>query len=122
MKQDYIFVRYCANKDWPDDICHLGFSNLTTSRTRKFELSEYEEAWKFIIECSSPITKLSQILWAFPRKKALDMLQAMDELKSEIPDFIYEELKDNNVSDLDIESTLRNMKINEKSYSELCYE
>lgn len=118
-KQNYIFVRYAANPNWPDNICHLGVCNLTANRTKKFAVSEYEEAWKFIMECTSPITKLSSILWAFPRKKALDMLQAMDELKSEIPDFIYEDLKNDEISDEDIESTLMRLNVEEKSLTEL---
>ncbi|MCK9429207.1 MAG: hypothetical protein M0R17_04325 [Candidatus Omnitrophica bacterium] len=118
-KQDYIFVRYAANPNYPDNICHKSIRNLVIERTKKFELSQYEEAWQFIMECVSPITKLEQILWAFPRKRALDLLQAMDELKSVIPDFICEELKNEAISDEDVENTLRNMKINEMSYSEL---
>lgn len=120
-EKKYIYIRYCANPDWPDNISHKDtrLHKLIKHRTVKFELDQYEEAWKFIMECSSPITKLSHVLWAFPRKKALDILKAMDELKSDVPDFIYEELEDNNISNEDIENTLRNMKINEKSYSEL---
>lgn len=120
-KQNYIFVRYSVNPNWPDEISHKDphLHHLTKAQIKKFELSQYNEAWNFIMECTSPITKLTNILWAFPRKKALDMLQAMDELKSEIPDFIYEELKDNSISDNDVENTLRNIKINEKCYSEL---
>lgn len=119
IKQDYIYVRYSANPNWPNNICHKSTKNLTISRTKKFKLDQYEEAWKFIMECVSPITKLEQIIWAFPRKRALNLLQAIDELKFNIPDFIYEQLKNDTISDEDVENTLRNMKINEMSYSEL---
>lgn len=119
-KNNYIFIRYNANPDWPDISCHLAsLQTLTQTRTKKFELDKYEEAWKFIMECKSPITKLAQILWAFPRKKALDMFQAIDELKESIPEFVYEELNNDQVSDDEIEETLFNLKINEKSYREL---
>jgi len=120
IKQNYIFVRYSSNPNWPDEISHKDphLHHLTKAQTKKFELSQYNEAWNFIMECTSPITKLANILWAFPKKEALSMLRAMDELKQDIPEFTYQDLMDIQ-DDETLERTLLNMKINDKCYSEL---
>jgi len=119
-KQNYIFVRYSVNPNWPDEISHKcpHLHKLTKAQTKKFELSQYNEAWNFIMECSSPITKLANILWAFPKKEALSMLKAMDELKQDIPEFVYQDLMEIQ-DDETLEDTLMNMRINDKTYSEL---
>jgi hypothetical protein len=119
MKNKYIFVRYTSNPDYPNETAHKAISNLVKTRTKKFELHEYEEAWKFILECSSPITKLEHILWAFPRKEALSLLKSMDSLKEEITNEVCEELSKDYMSDDDLDTVLRNIKINEENYSEL---
>ena len=60
-KQNYIFVRYSANPNWPDEISHKDphLHHLTKAQIKKFELSQYNEAWNFIMKCTSPITKLN---------------------------------------------------------------
>lgn len=120
MKPEYIFIRYAANPDWPDNISHKDrrFCKLTKHRTKKFELNEYEDAWKFILECVSPITKLSQILWAFPRKKALDIMQAMDGLSETHTPELFDVFVEKQEGEY-IETTLKYLEVEEKSYSEL---
>ncbi len=122
-KNDYIFIRYAANPSWPNRIAHKDtrISRLTRNRTRKFDLNDYEAAWRFLLECIAPITKMSNILWAFPRKEALDILKAMDKIKEDkysIPDFEYELLKDYAGGE-DIETTLYNLNNADKSFSQL---
>lgn len=123
-KQDkQIFIRYCANPNWPNAISHKDPNrlHLVKERTIVFELRDYEKAWNFLMECTAPITKLSNILWAFPRKKAFDMLSALDELKITPENFDYEELKEY-ISDDTIDDTIMRLHIKDKSYSDLLME
>ena len=89
-----IFIKYSANPDWPDNISHMDtrLTKLIKFRTKKFELNEYKKALEFLLECTSPITKVSEILWAFPRKEAFDILKALDGLKEEVPKLEYESI------------------------------
>ena len=125
MTQKQIFIRYAANPNWPNKISHTDKKrlNLVKVRTRVFPLDQYEEALAFLMECTIPLTKVSSILWAFPRKRAFDILQAMDLLKEEQKyleeEFKYEELKDSKTSEDDIFNVLRSIEIKDLSYSEL---
>jgi hypothetical protein len=79
----HIFIRYSANPNLPNSLCHkdTNISSLTKARTRKFEVEKYQEAFTFLMECTSPITKIEKILWAFPDKERFKVLRNLDELK-----------------------------------------
>lgn len=125
-KYDCIFIRYAANPCWPNNIAHKDtrISRLTRNRTRKFLIDEYQEAWQFLMECTSPITKLNNILWAFPRKEALDILNSMDLLEKEasITDSFEYELLTDYIGGEEIETTLYNLSNADKSFSQLILE
>ena len=75
-----IRITYNAKPDVPDSKCHkFPIHELTEVRTRKFKQENIELAWKFLVECKSPITKLTQILYAFDYKRAKGILQLIDE-------------------------------------------
>lgn len=124
MSQKQIFIRYAANPNWPNSISHTDKNalNLVKIRTRVFPLNKYEDALKFLMECTFPLTKLSSILWSFPRKKAFDILQAMDLLQEEekylTEEFKYEELKDCITED-NLFETIQSLETEEMSYYEL---
>jgi hypothetical protein len=119
-KYNNIFIKYSANPNWPDSICHKdpNICNLTRVRTKKFELTQWIDAWKFIMECTSPITKLANILWAFPRKEAFDLLQSIDLLKEDI-ELVEAEDLDDYIGGDEIEYTLSILENQDKTYSEL---
>jgi hypothetical protein len=78
-KRNIITITYNAKPDVPSEICHkFPLMELTKVRTRKFDASQWREAWTFMSECTSSITTLKQLIFAMPRnigKKILDLLE-----------------------------------------------
>lgn len=119
-KHNNIFIKYAANPNMPYTIAHkAGIHGLTVVRTKEFKLNEWERAWEFLMECTSPITKLEQILWAFPRKKAFDLLESIDSLKKEdIESIDILEIEDL-IGGEEVEDTLEYLNNETKTYSDL---
>jgi len=75
-----IRIKYNAKPNVPNKFCHrFPIQELTVVRTRLFDIEDRDKAWQFLVECTSPITKLKQILFAFPFKRSKAILNAMDE-------------------------------------------
>ena len=79
-EKDCIRITYNAKPNTPNKLCHkFPIHELTEVRTRKFDIKETEKAWKFLLDCSSPITKFTQILFAFGYKRSRKILSVMDD-------------------------------------------
>ncbi len=75
-----VHITYNAKPNVPNRLCHrFPLQELTTVRTMKFEVGDIEDAWKFMLECTSPITKLKQILFAFGYQRGKQILDAIEE-------------------------------------------
>ena len=76
--RDCIKIKYNAKPEVPNKNCHkFPLRELTIVRKKVFKLNDAYEAWQFILECTSPITKLKEILFAFPTSIRKDIDSAI---------------------------------------------
>ena len=79
-EKDYIRITYNAKPNVPNKLCHIfPIYELTIVRTMKFDIKETEKAWKFLLECTSPVTKFTQILHAFGYKRGKQILDVIND-------------------------------------------
>ena len=93
-KRKVITISYWANPNLPNKYCHKDkfTDNLIMKRNRKFPINNHMEAWSFLEECLKPITTLQNILWAFPKKTAIEILDILKENTSQEV-FTFEEIE-----------------------------
>ncbi len=78
--RDRIKIKYNAKPNVPDKICHrFPIHQLTDVRKKVFTFEEAYKAWEFILECTSPITSLKQILFAFPKSVRREIEDAIQD-------------------------------------------
>lgn len=98
-----IKITYNAKPNTPNKLCHkFPISELTEVRTKRFDIKEVELAWKFLLECTSPITKFTQILFAFGYERGRQVASIIkDGILDEKGKWVdIEEIQDNKMVDL----------------------
>lgn len=79
-KPKEIRITYNSKPFTPNNICHtFPLKELTEVRTRRFKIEDKDLAWIFLTECTSPITKLKQIMFAFDYKPSIKILDAIED-------------------------------------------